>query len=193
MAQPAFLVPDWRTDRQAEQRGAGDAERAHRPSHTRPDEGWVRAAATVQVARRRNRNCAHNCTPATPALQPVRQPRQIDRHARWLPGLLQPRAAPVAADALWRAGWPSPRLPASTARGCFHASTQPQQLPSAILFARWPVAIDVYQPVAERTRLDAAASGLARRLVRSRARRYRWRLAGVGPGGERRWLPRFKW
>jgi hypothetical protein len=30
----------------------------------------------------------------------------------------QPRAAPVAADALWRAGRPSPCLPASTARGC---------------------------------------------------------------------------
>jgi hypothetical protein len=54
--------------------------------------------------------------------------RRIGGHSQWLPG----RAASgctVAADALWRAGWPSPRLPAPTARGCFHAHNQLRQLP----------------------------------------------------------------
>src|SRR4029453_12985861 len=96
-----------------------------------------------------NGNNAHNCTPATLSLNPTHKPVAIGGHARWLFGLVQPRAAPVAADALCRAGWPSPRLPASTARGCFHASTQPRQLPSSILFGRWPAAIDTYQRVSE--------------------------------------------
>jgi hypothetical protein len=91
-----------------------------------------------------NRNNAHNCTPATLSLNPTHKPVEIGGHARWLFGLVQPRAAPVAADALCRAGWPSPRLPASTARGCFHASTQPRQLPGSILFGSWPAAIDTY-------------------------------------------------
>jgi hypothetical protein len=38
MALPAFLVPDW-DRRQAEQRGAGDAERANRPSHSKARQG----------------------------------------------------------------------------------------------------------------------------------------------------------
>jgi hypothetical protein len=42
-----------------------------------PDEGWVREATTVQVAREANRNNAHNCTPATPALQPLHQPTRL--------------------------------------------------------------------------------------------------------------------
>ena len=113
-------------------------------------------------------------------------PCRAGRPGRARPGLAGPATpwpapAPVVAGSEWPVrcwSWPrSCALPAPN-----HSRPRPTR------------SVDVYQPeVAERTRLDAAASGLARRLVRSRARRYRWRLAGVGPGGERRWLPRFKW
>ena len=81
----------------------GDTERANRPSHRRAGRELGPEAATVQVARRWNRNNAHSCTPA---LQPV--PARPDwRSLSVARRTGQPRAAPVAADALWRAGWPS--------------------------------------------------------------------------------------
>jgi hypothetical protein len=52
----------------------GDTERANRPSHRRAERELGPEAATVQVARRWNRNNAHNCTPATSALQSVPGP-----------------------------------------------------------------------------------------------------------------------
>ena len=50
-----------------------------------PDEGWVRKATTPPGGARWNRNNAHNCTPATPCLKPVRQPADCG-HSQWLPG-----------------------------------------------------------------------------------------------------------
>jgi len=55
MARPAFLVLDWRTGQQTLPGGGKVAERTNSRRVGRPDRGWVREAATVQVARKWNR------------------------------------------------------------------------------------------------------------------------------------------
>jgi hypothetical protein len=118
MALPAFLVPgcDTSAGRAARRRAC---ERANRPSQGRAGRGLVRGA-TPSSGTRRNRNNAHNCTPVALSLKPFRQPARL----RSLSVATRPLAASgctAAADASWRAGWPSPRLPAPTARGCLMA------------------------------------------------------------------------
>ena len=117
MALPAFLVPDWRTGQQglAARRQGCRADYSRRVG--RPDRGWVREATPSRWPRD-----GTGTTRITVRLPPPPSNRVPSPRDWWsLPVArrpLQPRAAPVAADALWRAGWPSTRCPASTARGC---------------------------------------------------------------------------
>jgi hypothetical protein len=127
-----------------------DADRADRPSQGRAGRGLGPGGYHPPGGARWNRNNAHNCTPATPCLKPVRQLADCG-HSQWLPGPcslgLQPlrrtrcsgQVGPVPArlhdsprllHASTRSGnWPD--QPASAAPGHLDVRTRPTNQPRA--------------------------------------------------------------
>jgi hypothetical protein len=111
-----------------------------------------------------------------------------------------PAGCTVAADALWRAGRPSPRSPASTARGRpFPLGMRPGPNPCSGCWPRGYESLTTsghnggFAPLGGGRSRRGSLAGQRSRQSRSRRPRRRWPTRPLGSRPASRWRPRRRW